>query len=130
MGYEQATDIQAQTIPSILAGSDVTGKSSTGTGKTAAFALPIVQMCAENPDKSSVLILSPTRELAVQTAEEFRKFSKYVAGVPTVTVYGGAPMDSQIRGLRTAKIVIGTPGRIMDHLRRKTLKLDNLKMLV
>ncbi|MEG1181248.1 MAG: DEAD/DEAH box helicase, partial [Oscillospiraceae bacterium] len=124
------TEIQAAAIPPILEGLDVTGKSSTGTGKTAAFALPIIQMCADNAEKSSVLILSPTRELALQTAGEFRKFSKYLEGISVVTVYGGAPMNDQIRMLRTAKIVIGTPGRVMDHLRRRTLKLDNLKVLV
>ncbi|MEG1757782.1 MAG: DEAD/DEAH box helicase [Oscillospiraceae bacterium] len=130
LGYTEATEIQAAAIPPILEGLDVTGKSSTGTGKTAAFALPIIQMCADNAEKSSVLILSPTRELALQTAGEFRKFSKYLEGISVVTVYGGAPMNDQIRMLRTAKIVIGTPGRVMDHLRRRTLKLDNLKVLV
>ena len=130
LGYTETTEIQAKTIAPILEGRDVTGKSSTGTGKTAAFSLPIIERCIDNPDRASVLILSPTRELAVQTAGEVRKFSKYVPGTSVATVYGGAPMNEQIRALKVAKIVIGTPGRVMDHLRRKTLRLDNLKTLV
>lgn len=130
MGFAEATDIQAGAIPAILAGSDVTGRSSTGTGKTAAFGLPAVQMASECDDKASVLILSPTRELAMQIAGEIRKFAKYLPGISCGVVYGGAAMDNQIRQLRTAKIVIGTPGRIMDHLRRRTLKLDNLHTVI
>ena len=93
LGYSGATEIQEKSIPAILSGADVTGKSSTGTGKTAAFALPIVQMCAECEDRASVLILSPTRELALQIAGEVRKFSKYLSGISVATVYGGAPMN-------------------------------------
>ena len=131
MGFETATDIQARAIPLVMTGKDMIGRSSTGTGKTAAFGIPCIQMAHQNAwAKSSVLILSPTRELAVQISEELRKFSKYMGGVSVATVYGGQPMDGQIRQLKTAKIVVGTPGRIMDHLRRKTLKLDNLKTVV
>lgn len=130
LGYTEATEIQEKSIPEILSGNDIIGRSSTGTGKTAAFALPIIQICSGEAKKSSVLILSPTRELAVQIADEFRKFTKYMTSISVATVYGGAPMDTQIRNLKSAKIVIGTPGRVMDHLRRKTLKLDNLKTLV
>ncbi|MEG1550451.1 MAG: DEAD/DEAH box helicase, partial [Ruthenibacterium sp.] len=130
LGFDEATAIQSGAIPPILAGKDVTGRSSTGTGKTAAFGIPVVQMAADCADRASVLILSPTRELAVQTAGEIRKFAKYLPGVSTAVIFGGQPMDIQIRALKTAKIVIGTPGRLMDHLRRKTLKLDHLKTVI
>ncbi|MDD3339349.1 MAG: DEAD/DEAH box helicase [Lachnospiraceae bacterium] len=130
MGYEEATDIQGGSIPSILEGKDVTGRSSTGTGKTAAFGIPIVQRTADNTDRASVLILSPTRELAVQISDEIRKYAKYLSGISVATIYGGQPMQGQIQALRTARIVVGTPGRVMDHLRRKTLKLDNLQTIV
>ncbi|MEG0804598.1 MAG: DEAD/DEAH box helicase, partial [Pygmaiobacter sp.] len=129
LSLRSETDIQAGAIPAILEGHDVTGRSSTGTGKTAAFGIPAVQMAADG-EKASVLIMSPTRELAMQTAEELRKFSKYIPNVSCAVIYGGAPMDLQIRQLKTAKIVIGTPGRLMDHLRRHTLKLDHLKTVV
>lgn len=130
MGYEEATDIQAGSIPSILEGQDVTGRSSTGTGKTAAFGLPLVQRTADNSDRSSVLILAPTRELALQITEEIRKYAKYLPSISVACIYGGQPMDGQIRSLKRARIVVGTPGRIMDHMRRKTLKLDHLKTIV
>lgn len=130
MGYEEATDIQAGSIPSILEGQDVTGRSSTGTGKTAAFGLPLVQRTAENADRSSVLILAPTRELALQITDEIRKYAKYLPSISVASIYGGQPMDGQIRALKNARIVVGTPGRIMDHMRRKTLKLDNLQTIV
>ncbi|NCC44565.1 MAG: DEAD/DEAH box helicase, partial [Clostridia bacterium] len=127
MGYEEATDIQGGSIPYILEGKDVTGRSSTGTGKTAAFGIPIVQRTADNTDRASVLILSPTRELAVQISDEIRKYAKYLRGISVATIYGGQPMEGQVRALKTARIVVGTPGRVMDHMRRKTLKLDNLQ---
>lgn len=130
MGYEHATDIQAGSIPSILEGQDVTGRSSTGTGKTAAFGIPIVQRTAENEDRSSVLILAPTRELALQITGEIRKYAKYLPCISVACIYGGQPMDNQIRALKKARIVVGTPGRVMDHLRRRTLRLDHLKTVV
>lgn len=130
MGYTEATEIQAKAIPHVLAGQDVTGRSSTGTGKTAAFGIPIVQRAAANSDVASVLILCPTRELAMQIAGEIRKFAKYTHNVSIATVYGGQSMDLQIKQLKNAKIVIGTPGRIMDHMRRRTLKLHNLETIV
>ncbi|QNM05514.1 DEAD/DEAH box helicase [Qiania dongpingensis] len=130
MGYTEATDIQGAAIPSILEGRDVTGRSSTGTGKTAAFGIPIVQKTADNTDKASVLILSPTRELAVQITDEIRKYAKYLSNISVAAVYGGESMTNQIRMLKTARIVVGTPGRVMDHLRRKTLKLDHLQTVV
>lgn len=129
MGFAEATTIQSEAIPPILEGRDVTGRSSTGTGKTAAFGIPAAQL-AIDAGKNSVLVLCPTRELAMQTAEEVRKLCKYLSAVSVATVYGGQQMDLQIRQLRQSKIVIGTPGRVMDHLRRKTLKLDQLKMIV
>ena len=131
MGFESATSIQEKAIPLVLSGKDIIGRSSTGTGKTAAFGIPCIQAVHDlDWSKSSVLILSPTRELAVQISDELRKFAKYMHNIAIATVYGGQPMDGQIRQLKTAKIVVGTPGRIMDHLRRKTLKLNNLKMVV
>ena len=131
IGYTEATDIQIGSIPVILEGKDLIGRSSTGTGKTAAFGIPIVQMVAQsNQERGQALILSPTRELAMQTNEEVRKYSKYLQNIKAAIVCGGQPMQLQIRQLRTAQIVVGTPGRIMDHMRRKTLSLENLKIVV
>ncbi len=132
MGFENATDIQAQSIPLIQMGYDVVGRSQTGTGKTAAFGIPAINMIDTKEERRSVqvLLLCPTRELAVQAADEIKKIAKYTDGVKVVAVYGGAPMDRQIMQLRNANIVVGTPGRVMDHMRRHTLKLQNLKMVI
>lgn len=131
MGYTESTDIQSGAIPLFLEGRDIIGRSSTGTGKTAAFGLPVVQMVAQSDGtKAQVLILSPTRELAMQISDEVHKYSKYVKGVGIATVCGGQPMTPQIYDLRSAQIVIGTPGRVMDHMRRKTLRLDNLRTVI
>ncbi len=131
VGYTEATDIQAGAIPLILQGKDLIGRSNTGTGKTAAFGIPAVQMVAQSGrERGQVLILSPTRELAMQTGEEIRKFSKYLQSVKAAVVCGGESMSLQIRQLRTAQIIIGTPGRVMDHMRRRTLSLENLKTVV
>lgn len=131
MGYMQATEIQARAIPLMLEGKDIIGRSNTGTGKTAAFGIPVVQAVSQSGgQKWQVLVLSPTRELAMQTGEEIRKFSKYVQNVKAAIVCGGQSMPLQIRQLRTAQIVIGTPGRVMDHMRRKTLSLENLKTVI
>ncbi|WP_276936703.1 DEAD/DEAH box helicase, partial [Dielma fastidiosa] len=131
MGFENATDIQAQAIPYILQGRDVLGRSNTGTGKTAAFGLPAIDKVDPTNRKPQILILSPTRELDIQIATELRKFSKYKEGVKIVPIYGGQPIDSQIQLLkRGCGIVVGTPGRVMDHLRRRTLKLDEIKMVI
>ncbi len=132
MGFENATDIQAQSIPLIQMGYDVVGRSQTGTGKTAAFGIPAISMIDTSADKRSVqvLLLCPTRELAVQAADEIKKIAKYTDGIKAVAVYGGAPIERQIMQLRSANIVIGTPGRVMDHMRRHTLKLNNLKMVI
>ncbi len=131
IGFTEATDIQSGAIPLLLEGRDLIGRSSTGTGKTAAFGIPVLQAVAQsNGARSQVLILSPTRELAIQTSEEFGKFSKYLQNIKSATVCGGQSMPAQIRQLRTAQIIIGTPGRVMDHLRRRTMSLENLETVI
>lgn len=131
MGYEDATEIQSQAIPLILDGKDVLGKSHTGTGKTAAFGIPAIEKIEENQKNPAVLMICPTRELVTQVAMELRKFSKYLEGVKIVPIYGGQPIDRQIQLMkRGSNIIVGTPGRIMDHLRRKTLKTAEIKMVV
>ena len=132
MGFDFATPVQSETIPLIRAGVDVIARSQTGTGKTAAFAIPAIETTDTEEYKPSVqvLILCPTRELAQQGAEEIRKLARFMPEVRPVEIYGGAPIDKQCIRLRPANIVIGTPGRVMDHMRRKTLKLDKLKMIV
>ncbi len=132
MGFEEATAIQALSIPLILGGRDIIGQSQTGTGKTAAFGIPAIESIdIKRPFTTQVLILCPTRELAVQACDEIRKFAKYKPGIKTVPIYGGQPIDRQIKLLRAgAPIVVGTPGRIMDLMRRKVLKLQNIKMIV
>ena len=131
MGYENATDIQAQSIPMIMEGKDVLGRSNTGTGKTAAFGIPAIEMVEAGSKYPNAMIICPTRELVTQVATELRKFSKYKEGVKIVPIYGGQPIDSQIKLLkRGCGIVVGTPGRIMDHLRRKTLRLNDTRMVI
>ncbi|SHJ61450.1 DEAD/DEAH box helicase [Paramaledivibacter caminithermalis] len=131
MGFEEATPIQTMAIPLVLQGKDVVGQAQTGTGKTAAFAIPAIDMVDSDKKETQALILCPTRELAVQVAEELAKIAKYKRGIRTLPIFGGQPIDRQIKGLkRGVQIVIGTPGRVMDHMRRKTLKLENLKMMI
>jgi len=131
MGYEEATHIQSQTIPALLSGADVVGQSQTGSGKTAAFALPAIESVDVRLRAPQVLILCPTRELAVQVAEEVAKLASFKKGVREIPIYGGQSYDRQLRGLRDgAQIIIGTPGRVMDHLDRRTLKLDQVKMVI
>ena len=132
LGFEEMTDIQAESIPLLMEGKDVIGRSNTGTGKTAAFGIPAVESITENDRRTvAVLILCPTRELAVQACEEIKKFAKYKKIVKASAVYGGASMEKQIKELKHgANIVIGTPGRVMDHIRRRTLKLDNLRTVI
>lgn len=131
VGYTEPTPIQAQSIPLILEGKDVIGRSHTGTGKTAAFGLPAIEMIDPDLDGVQVLALCPTRELAMQAAAEVEKFARYKKGVKVVAVYGGASMEKQIFQLKKgANFVIGTPGRIMDHLRRRTLRLCSLRMVI
>lgn len=131
MGYEHATDIQAQSIPLILEGKDVLGRSNTGTGKTAAFGIPAIEKVCQGTKYPNALIICPTRELVTQVATEIRKFAKYKEGVKIVPIYGGQPIDRQIQLLkRGCGIVVGTPGRIMDHLNRRTLKLESTHMVI
>lgn len=133
LGFDTATEIQAQAIPLIQSGRDVIGRSQTGTGKTLAFGIPALETIdTRSPARAccQVLILCPTRELAVQACGELRKLAAFLPGVRTADIYGGAPMDRQILRLKSANLVVGTPGRVMDHLRRGTLKLDALKMIV
>lgn len=131
VGYESPSPIQAQTIPLLLAGSDVLGQAQTGTGKTAAFALPVLSRLDLSQKDPQVLVLAPTRELAIQVAEAFQTYATHLKGFHVLPVYGGQDYSSQIRALRRgAHVVVGTPGRVMDHMRRGTLKLDGLKTLV
>ena len=122
---------QSQSIPLIQSGRDVIGRSQTGTGKTLAFGVPALEIIdPAMRGGCQVLILCPTRELAVQACGEIRKLARFLPGIQAAEVYGGAPMDRQILRLKTANLVVGTPGRVMDHMRRGTLKLDRLKMIV
>lgn len=132
LGFSEMTEIQQQSIPLLIQGRDVVGRSNTGTGKTAAFGIPAVESITELDRKSpAVLILCPTRELAMQACEEIKKFAKYKRIVKASAVYGGASMERQIMELkRGANIVIGTPGRVMDHIRRRTLKLENIRTVI
>ncbi len=131
IGYETPSPIQAQTIPLLLAGKDVVGQAQTGTGKTAAFALPILSNLDLKQKEPQVLVLAPTRELAIQVSEAFQKYARHLQGFHVLPVYGGQDYSGQIRALkRGVHVVVGTPGRVMDHMRRGTLKLDKLKVLV
>lgn len=131
MGFEAPTPIQSLAIPVISAGKDMVGQAQTGTGKTAAFGIPALQIADPSSNLPSVLILCPTRELAIQVTGEFIKLAKYMNGIYTVPVYGGQPISRQLKALkRGTQIVVGTPGRVIDHLKRGTLKLDHLKMVI
>ncbi|MCX7842082.1 MAG: DEAD/DEAH box helicase [Clostridia bacterium] len=131
MGFEEATPIQSQSFGPIFSGKDIIGQAQTGTGKTCAFGIPAIEMLEPDIDGIQVLVLCPTRELAIQSAEELKSVSKYKEGVRILPVYGGQPIDRQISALKKRpQIIIGTPGRILDHMRRRTLKLSSLKMLV
>ena len=131
VGYETPSPIQAQTIPLLLEGKDIIGQAQTGTGKTAAFALPLLSNLDLSQKQPQVLVLAPTRELAIQVAEAFQKYAKHLKGFHVLPVYGGQDYRGQIQALkRGVHVVVGTPGRVMDHMRRGTLKLDNLSALV
>lgn len=131
MGFEEATPIQSKAIRKVLDGKDIIGQSQTGTGKTAAFGLPCIDLIDINNKKLQAVILSPTRELAIQICEEFRKFLKYKDEVKVLPIYGGQPIERQITALKKGiQIVVGTPGRIMDHMKRRTLKMETVKMVV
>ncbi len=130
LGYEEPTPIQARTISRMLEGVDVIAQAQTGTGKTGAFALPTIERLDTTVKQPQALILTPTRELAVQVAEAFHSYSKY-AGVTVLPVYGGQPIDRQLRALdRGVHVVVGTPGRLLDHIERGTLKLDQVRVVV
>lgn len=127
LGFEVPTPIQAQAIPKLYEGHDVIGQAQTGTGKTAAFGIPMLEKIDPKQKTPQILILAPTRELSMQVADEIRKFSKYLSGTKSLAIYGGQPIDRQIKALKQGvNIVVGTPGRLLDHIRRKTLKLDKI----
>jgi ATP-dependent RNA helicase DeaD len=131
VGYETPSPIQAATIPPLLEGRDVIGQAQTGTGKTAAFALPVLSRIDVKPGKPQALVLAPTRELAIQVAEAFQKYATYLPGFQVLPIYGGQSYGPQLQGLkRGAQIVVGTPGRIIDHLDKGTLDLSALKFVV
>ena len=131
MGFEEATPIQSQAIPVILEGKDIIGQSQTGTGKTAAFGIPLLERINPEDRRLQALILSPTRELPIQVSEEFRKLLKYKDNIRVLPIYGGQPIDRQIAALRKGtQVVIGTPGRVMDHMRRRTIKAETVQMMV
>ena len=130
-GYESPTPIQSRIIPHVLAGDDVVGQAQTGTGKTAAFALPLLSRLDLQKRKPQVLVLAPTRELAIQVAEAFHSYATHMKGFQVVPIYGGQDYNIQLRQLeRGVHVVVGTPGRVMDHIRRKTLNLEELDCLV
>ncbi|UYM14311.1 DEAD/DEAH box helicase [Endozoicomonas euniceicola] len=131
VGYETPSPIQAQSIPHLLEGKDLLGLAQTGTGKTAAFALPLLSRVDTKKRHPQILVLAPTRELAIQVAEAFQRYARHMPGFHVLPVYGGQDMRGQLRGLqRGAQVIVGTPGRVMDHLRRGSMKLDDLKAIV
>ena len=131
MGFEEASPIQAQAIPQLLEGRDVIGQAQTGTGKTAAYSIPVLSMIKPELKKPQAVVLCPTRELAVQVADEIRKLAKYMSDIKVLPVYGGQEIVRQIKSLKNGvQIIVGTPGRVMDHMRRKTVKFDDVKMVV
>ena len=129
--YNEMTDIQKQSIPLILEGRDVIGQSQTGTGKTASFCLPMIEKVDKNSKKVQAIVLCPTRELANQVTHALRRYLKYEDNIKCMAIYGGESIERQILGLKKGvQIVVGTPGRVMDHMRRRTIKLNNVKMVV
>lgn len=130
MGFEKLSPIQEQAIPKLLEGKDIIGQAQTGTGKTAAFGIPLIQRINPELRKLQAIVLCPTRELAIQAAEELRKLSKYMQGIKILPIYGGQDISKQISALRGVQIIVGTPGRVMDHMRRHTIKLGDITMVV
>ena len=131
MGFEEATPIQVKAIPIEMTGVDVLGQAQTGTGKTAAFAIPLLQKINPKEKKLQSVVLCPTRELAIQVADEIRHLAKYLHGVKVLPIYGGQDIVKQIRSLKAGtQIMIGTPGRVMDHMRRKTVKFDHIHTVI
>ena len=131
MGFEAASPIQAKAIPLQMEGKDIIGQAQTGTGKTAAFGIPLLQKVDPKNKKLQAIALCPTRELAIQVAEEIRRLAKYMHGVKVLPIYGGQEIGKQIRSLKDGtQIIIGTPGRVMDHMRRKTVKFDQVHTVI
>ena len=131
MGFEETAPIQTQAIPAVCEGIDVVGQAQTGTGKTAAYTIPMLMKIDPQIKKPQAIVLCPTRELAVQVAEEIRKLAKYMSDIKVLPVYGGQEIVRQIKSLKTGvQIIVGTPGRVMDHMRRKTVKFDNINMVI
>ncbi|HZD42470.1 MAG TPA: DEAD/DEAH box helicase, partial [Methanomicrobiales archaeon] len=131
MGFEEPTPIQSMAIPPIMEQRDVIGQAYTGTGKTAAYGIPALEMVDPRDRRVQSIILCPTRELAIQVSEELQKIGKYRKKLQILPIYGGQPIERQITALRKGiQIVIGTPGRVMDHMRRRTLSLDAVRLVV
>ena len=131
MGFEETSPIQTQAIPAVCEGIDVVGQAQTGTSKTAAYTIPMLMKIDPQIKKPQAIVLCPTRELAVQVAEEIRKLAKYMSDIKVLPVYGGQEIVRQIKSLKTGvQIIVGTPGRVMDHMRRKTVKFDNINMVI
>lgn len=131
IGYETPSPIQAQSIPLLMDGKDLIGQAQTGTGKTAAFALPMLSQVDSSIKAPQLLVLAPTRELAIQVAEAFQAYASFNKDIRILPIYGGQSYDNQIRQLkRGTQVIVGTPGRVIDHIKRKTLKLDQLSKLV
>ncbi len=131
MGFEEASPIQAQAIPVVMEGRDIVGQAQTGTGKTAAYGIPMLQSVDPKDKSLQAVVLCPTRELAIQVADEIRKLAKYMTAIKVLPVYGGQEIVKQIKSLKAGvQIVVGTPGRVMDHMRRKTVKFDNVRLVV
>ena len=131
MGFEETSPIQTQAIPAVCEGIDVVGQAQTGTGKTAAYTIPMLMKINPQIKKPQAIVLCPTRELAVQVAEEIRKLAKYMSDIKVLPVYGGQEIVRQIKSLKAGvQIIVGTPGRVMDHMRRKTVKFDNINMVI
>ena len=131
LGYEQPSPVQAQSIPILLEGKNLLGTAQTGTGKTAAFALPFLSKIDEKQRSPQILVLTPTRELAIQVAEAFQSYAKHMKGFNVLPIYGGADIGGQLRSLkRGVQVVVGTPGRMLDHLRRRSLDLSQIKGLI
>ena len=131
MGFEETSPIQTQAIPAVCEGIDVVGQAQTGTGKTSAYTIHMLMKIDPQIKKPQAIVLCPTRELAVQVAEEIRKLAKYMSDIKVLPVYGGQEIVRQIKSLKTGvQIIVGTPGRVMDHMRRKTVKFDNINMVI
>lgn len=130
MGFEEATPIQEQTIPLAMAGRDLIGQAQTGTGKTAAFGIPMIEKISQQLGEIQGIVITPTRELAVQVAEELNKIGQF-KGIDTLPIYGGQDINRQIRALKKRpQVIVGTPGRLMDHMRRKTIRLNQIQTVI